>query len=153
MTTATDRPVISPAQLERATAMAARLLAAHRLGKILPVAAKSFGRAIAITPPRSEHGQLLARALRPPDGTARPEDVQAAVRLACEGTTPTARAVAACLDGARQHRASASKDRAAVAEIAARDGQRAAACVAEVVARTGQGPTWHELGHELGPGA
>jgi hypothetical protein len=54
----------SPARIERATALATKMLEGRWHGKRLATAAAAIGRALAATPPGSEHGQLLARTLR-----------------------------------------------------------------------------------------
>jgi hypothetical protein len=63
----------SPEQVERAVALAAKLLAAHSdRSDRKPVTAGAIGRALVVTPPGSDHGKLLAAALRPAKWKDRP---------------------------------------------------------------------------------
>jgi len=136
-------------RLARATALAATLLQGHRLGTRLPLAAATVGRALVATSPKSDHGQLLARALQAAtDG--RPADERAVLWLARRGEIPTAAAVAARIEGEARHHAAAKVLRAVADWAAAEDGPQASEYVAAVLAETGTGPTWRELGAALG---
>jgi hypothetical protein len=141
----------TPAQVERATALAAKLLAGRGLGKRLPVAAAAVGRALAMTALQTEHGQLLSQTLRPvPDGTVRPDDEVAVLNLGCHGTTPTAAAVANEVRDMAARHTRVDRLNAMAAPYAEKDGAGASAYVAAVLAETGQGPTWAELGDHMG---
>ncbi len=136
----------SPEQVERATALAARLLATHddrRDRK--PLTAGAIGRALTLTPPGSDHGRLLAAALRPAKWVDRPREQCVVLQLARRGETPTAAAVAARLDQLEAHQAHLDRLRAHAQLFIAADGPRAAAHVAQVVRATGAGPAWWEL--------
>jgi hypothetical protein len=148
-TTTTGKPVISPEQIARATALAAKLLVGRRLGKDrLPAAAAALGRALATTPPKTEHGSLLFRALRPATGT-RPGDEETVLWLAVRGVTPTPAAVAGAAQAAD---ALASRQQLydQVKQLAERDAIDAAVYVDEAVRDTGTGPTWREVADALG---
>lgn len=143
MTTAT---AAAPAQIDRATMLAARMLRASAQRRDRkPLTAAAFGRALAATQPGSAHGKVLAAALRSADWHARPREERIVLGLARSGETPTAAALAARLGqlAAKRDRLRRARDRARA--IADRDGQAASACVARVVAETGAGPTWGEL--------
>jgi hypothetical protein len=141
----------SPEQIERATAIAAKLLAGHddRTDR-KPRTASAFGRALTLTPPGSDHGKLLAAALRPARWADRTREQCVVLQLARRGETPTAGAVAARLDQLEAHRAHVDRLRAQAAPLGAADGPRAAAHVAQVVRATAEGPTWWELGDAMG---
>jgi len=132
-----------------ATTLAEKLLRAggHR-GRWVQVAAVALGRALVRTTPGSEHGKILAAALRAPQPDA-PGGVGAVLRLARAGTTPTEAAVADHLERYENRR----RRQAAVRAFTSRpdvDGPRAAAWVAQILAETGTGPTWHELAVAMG---
>jgi hypothetical protein len=75
--------LVGRAQVERATALAAKLLAGHdHRADRKPETAAAFGRALASTPPRSEHGKVLAAALRPADWKDRPRGLGTPARVA-----------------------------------------------------------------------
>ena len=134
-----------------ATALVEKLLRAggHR-GKWVPVAAVALGRALVKTTPGSEHGKLLAATLRTPKAEAptgqadAPAGVDAVLRLARAGITPTAAAVADHLERYEKRRRRQAVLRAFTPRLDV-DGPRAAAWVAQVLAETGTGPTWWEL--------
>jgi hypothetical protein len=149
MTTATRQAPPSPAQIERATALAARMLEDRGLGKRLPTAAAAIGRALVATAPGSEHGQLLTRVLRPAAGE-RADEEQAAIWLACRSEIPSAAAVAAAARQLAKRRARQDRLIALAAPHVGADGERAAAFVAGIVQETGAGPTWAELGDAMG---
>jgi hypothetical protein len=109
-----------------------------------------LARALANTPAKSEHGQLLVRALRPGKGP-RPKDERIVRRLVgYNGDPPYAHVVGQLLDaeGKREERA-AWRNRV-VAKVVAEDGPRAAAFVAQCWQETGAGPTWHQLSSAMG---
>lgn len=150
VTMTTPRPAIRPAARTRATALAAELLKAHRLGSRLEAASAAIGRALAENAPKSDHGQLLFRALAPGDRRTRPADERAVLALAERGETPTAAAVTAWLEADARRTAAARAIRTAAAIPVAEHGRQAAAYVAETLERTGTGPTWPELADALG---
>jgi hypothetical protein len=137
------------AEIERATALATRLLKGRWRGKQLAAVAAAIGRALTVTAPGSEHGQLLARALRPAVAE-RPDDECSVFWLAKRGETPTAPAVAAALQGLAERRVRTERHHALAAQFVAADGPRAAAYVADVVGSTGTGPTWGALTRAMG---
>jgi hypothetical protein len=145
--TTTKAPPVDPAQIERATALAVRLLQDRHLGKRLPTAAAAIGKALVTTKPGSAHGRLLARTLRPaPGGAARSREEEAVLWLAARSETPTPEAVAAAAQQLANRRARQARLTALAAPFAEADGERAANYVAEVVTETGEGPLWSELG-------
>jgi hypothetical protein len=146
-TTATKAPM-TPAQVERASALAAKLLTGRVHGKALPAAAAAFGKAIATTPPGSAHGQVLACVLRQEGQQGNTE--QATLWLATRGETPTPQAVAAAVPQLASRLARQARLAAAAAPFVEADGERAAGYVAKVIGGTGEGPTWAELGNVMG---
>ena len=96
----------TPAQIERAIAVAAKLLRAHtdRQDRKAMTAA-AFGRALVVTPPGSDHGKLLAATLRSGKWKDRPPEQRVVLKLARRGETPTAAAIASLRDGAAAHQA------------------------------------------------
>jgi hypothetical protein len=135
---------------EHGAKIAAKLLAGHdHKADRKPVTARAFGQALAVTEPGSEHGRLLAAALRPGSWGDRPETERVVLRLARRGDTPTASAVQNWLDGIRQHQERGHRLRAEAAPLIEGDAVRAAAHVAQVVRDTGAGPTWRELARAM----
>jgi hypothetical protein len=110
------------------------------------VAAAAIGKALVATPPGSEHGQLLARVLRPAAGE-RSDDERAVLWLARRGETPTAAATAAASQGLANRQDCGRRVRVAATPLVEADGPRAAAYVAAVVAATG--PTWADVGRAM----
>jgi hypothetical protein len=130
----------------RCTEIAAKLLAKHEWkSDRKPAVARAFGKALAVTSPRSEHGQLLAAALHPARWADRPPAERAVFQLARRGETPTEAAVGVWLDGVQRRRERGQQLRVAAAPFVENDAVRAAAHVAQVVNGTGAGPTWREL--------
>ena len=110
----------TPAQIERAIAVAAKLLRAHTDRQDRkPVTAAAFGRALVVTPPGSGHGKLLAAALRSGKWKDRTSEQRVVLKLARRGETPTAAAIASLRDGAAAHQAHMDRLRDAAAAIAA----------------------------------
>ena len=137
-------------QIERATALVTKLLKGRWHGKRLAVVAAAIGKALVATPPGSEHGQLLVRALRPsPEGAQRPDDERAVFWLALRGETPTPGAVTGALQMMSARRAREERLHAAAPPFVEADGERAAAHVAAAVRDTGTGPTWAELANAM----
>ena len=152
-TITTDRPAPDRAQIERATRLVTELLKGRGRNANPPGAVDALGRALAATPPKSDHGQLLFRTLRTLQGMgAEPQadDERAVWWLAQRGQTPTPGAVATRLAHLETARRTTAAVRAAVDAIGARDGAKAAATVADIIARTGAGPTWRELAAAMG---
>jgi hypothetical protein len=153
-TTAAIAP--SPAQVgqvppERAAALAARLLAGHRERRDRkPATAAAFGRALAATAPGSEHGQLLAAALRPAKWEDRSLQQRLVFGMARRGETPTARALESRLGQLEERRAHRERLRGTAASIAGRDAGKAGAFIAGTLGDTGQDPTWTELATAMG---
>lgn len=146
-------PVVqADAEVASAVALAEKLLRAggHR-GRWVPVAAVAMGRALVRTTPGSEHGKVLAAALRAPR-LGDPGGVGAVLRLARSGITPTQAAVASCLEQQEGHIRRLAAVRALARDLAGAEveGPRAAAWVAGVLAETGTGPTWGELAAAMG---
>jgi hypothetical protein len=156
MTVITDTRPAPPsrAQLERASQLVAELLKGRSRGSVTYHAAVSaLSRAIAVTPPKSEHGRLLFRTLRSlQDRGAGPKaaDESAVWWLAQRGQTPTPGAVAARLAAAGTSRQAAAAVGVVTGQLGDDDGARAADAVAGVIARTGAGPTWRELAIAMG---
>jgi hypothetical protein len=115
-----------------------------------PQAAAAFGRALAVTAPKSPHGQLLIAALRPRPLADRSAAERAVHWLAARGETPTAGAVASRLEMIRVRRDGAERRKGQADQLADRDAMKAAAHVGQVVTATGAGPTWTELGKAMG---
>ncbi len=151
MTTITKPAKPTQAQIERATAVAAKLLRAHTDRQDRkPVTAAAFGRALVVTPPGSDHGKLLAATLRSGKWKDRPPEQRVVQKLARRGETPTAAAIASLRDGAAAHQAHLDRLRVQAGPFIGADGPRAAAHVAQVIQATGAGPTWFELARALG---
>ena len=147
MTTTTDtKPKAGPSlqDRERYTALVTKTLAARR--DVTPVAAAALGKALAAANPSSDHGQVLAAAVRALGAAPRkwPTDpAQEAVWwCAKRSTTPTAAAVADRLATIAARRKRNTTRWAEITRIVTEDGPRAAAHVAEVVRETETGPTW-----------
>jgi hypothetical protein len=146
-------PVVqSDPEVASAAALAEKLLRAggHR-GRWVQVAAVAMARALVKTTPGSEHGKVLAAALRAPRLDA-PAGVGAVLRLARAGVTPTEAAVASCLEqqDRRNRRQVAARALARGLVGADVEGPRAAAWVAQVLAQSDDGPTWGELAAAMG---
>ncbi|MEV5003833.1 hypothetical protein [Nocardioides sp. LML1-1-1.1] len=73
-----------------------------------------------------------------------------AVHLTAQSPGWTAPALEAFEDAWRQQQQARARAASAARETAARDAERAASYVAGVWQRTGTGPTWTELGDEMG---
>jgi hypothetical protein len=136
---------VEPAAEARMTAAAtAALTATIRSPAARQRMARAFGRAMAVTPPGSEHGRLLVAALRSPKGPGRPLPVQVAAWLAGRGTSPTPAAIEGRI---REVTGSAERRTRLLASL---DGAAAAAFVAAFWAEHGQGPTWAEVARAMG---
>jgi hypothetical protein len=152
MTMTTARPRASRATIRQATALAASVINGRRLPPQVSAEqlAAAFGRALAVTAARSEHGQVLTAALQDRPLPRRSPAERAAWWLAARGQTPTAQAVAKRLAEAQAQQERAEERRQAAEQLARRDGPRAAQYAAGVIQSTGTGPTWRELGQAMG---
>jgi hypothetical protein len=136
--------------------LAARAVKAARIKPRGAVTHQQMERAVAgaliVTHPRAPHGQALMRALSGPMSSQREPtpEVRAIRWLVARGQAPTEAATAARVADLERRRAAGEAHSQAARSAVAMDGPRAAAMVAEIVARTGAGPTWRELGEEMG---
>jgi hypothetical protein len=148
---------ISPPEAEqqhakKAEKLAARLLRRSRLrpnpGVSRGQVAAALVKALATAGPRSPQGQLLVAALTPV--TAPRPAAEWAVRVLLRyGQVPTPAAVIARVAQRDQHeRAMVARAQAIAQRLS--DGPAAAALVATQWEGHGHGPTWHELGYQLG---
>lgn len=109
----------------------------------------NLARVLMRTHPKSQHGQLLMRALSPASPQKRSEPENAVRWLIKRGQSPTPEAVADRLQIVQAQKAPKIDIWDIAESIAARDGMRAAQTIAEQIAETGQAPTWFELARAL----
>jgi hypothetical protein len=112
--------------------------------------AYNLAKVLMVTPPRSDHGLLLMRALSPAiRDNARSAEELAARWLLAHGQTPTESAIATRLEMLRISEASRVRKKAKATRIAERDGLRAAAAIESRIAQAGESFTWIELARSL----
>ncbi len=138
---------------ETAIALAGKAIKHARLRKTPGVDGETrimnLAKVLMATHPRSEHGQLLVRALQPGTGYRSPEEI--AVRfLVRQGMTPTIPAVAGYVRALAAREAKDTERTSAASQIAGSDGLRAAQFVADRIRDTGEAPTWLDLAINLG---
>jgi len=113
--------------------------------------AYNLAKVLMTTPPRSDHGQLLVRALSPASADNKRSAEEIAVRwLLAHGQTPTEPAITTRLEMLRISEASRIQKETEAARIAEKDGLRAAEAIASRIARAGESFTWVELRHAMG---
>jgi hypothetical protein len=111
---------------------------------------RSLAWVLANTPAKSEHGQLLMRALRPGTGP-RPAEEKVIRRLLRRNEQPPyAHVVAQLVEAERRKAERAVWFARIVAKAVAEDGPRAASAVAAHWQKTGAGPTWIQLSKDMG---
>src|ERR1035441_5168866 len=112
--------------------------------------AYNLAKVLMVTPPRSDHGRLLMRALSPAvRDNARSAEELAARWLLAPGPTPTEPAIATRLEMLRISEAARIRKKARAVRIAERDGLKAAAAIADRIAQAGESFTWVELARSL----
>lgn len=152
-----------PGAMPRARRLAELLLERARLSSGRGVSREQVVEALAgvlaVTPPASPHGRLLAAALAPPAAqrpkgrpVQRSREQQAVWHLLTRGESPTPEAVAGELARAKEHWQAEERRAARVRAVLEDGGQgpRAAVVVAERWRTAGAGPTWWELGDAMG---
>jgi len=112
----------------------------------------AFARAVAVTPPGSEHGQVLLatlKSLAAQDPGSRltdlPPEQTTVAWLAFRGMTPTASAAEHKTAELARHDERLQRSAEDIAAIVAESGPRAAQFTAGVLERSGAGPLWSEL--------
>lgn len=110
----------------------------------------NLAKVLMVTSPRSDHGQLLMRALRPALGEYRPVEELAVRFLIRKGEAPTESAVAGFVQYRAEKDARDAELNRLAQETAAADGYRAAQFIAGRIAESGEAPTWHELRRVMG---
>lgn len=109
----------------------------------------NLAKVLMATRARSEHGQLLIRALQPGTGYRSPEEI--AVRfLVRQGMAPTIPAVTGYVRALADREAKDTERTSTASRIAESDGFRAAQYIADRIRDTGEAPTWLDLAINLG---
>jgi hypothetical protein len=117
---------------------------------------RAFGRALAATPPSSDHGQLLASTLKTLSAGQQLADPsqRAVLWLARRGETPTAGAVTGRLDAVATEQKRPARQaghwKRIHAEAEAIDDDLVVKYVGEINDTTGTGPLWSEVGRQFG---
>jgi hypothetical protein len=121
-------------------------------GVTIDVPIANLAKVLMRTSPRSDHGQLLMRAMVPDErlsGPRSPEE-EAVRRLLSRGQSPTIRAVASYVADARRVAEAKARREALGARIAGEYGPAVAKAVADRIAETGESYTWAELYRAMG---
>lgn len=139
---------------EQALSIAARALDNGNIRPVRGVDREScvmnLAKTLMKTHPKSEHGQLLMRALSPVHAADRSPEVLSVRWLVRRGESPSPEAVAGRIEAVRERDAVSTAKWETVNRIADADAFQAAKTIADRIAETGEAPTWRELIRAVG---